>query len=133
MDEEKYLKSLEEKLINAERVKFENKKSIPKSPGCYIAWQNDAIIYVGETTNLFKRIRKMTRMGGHSLRKRIGRRMYNEPKSTKRFTPVKEEKLNQYLIDNIKISYLVVKLGRKELEEIIMDKYDPEYNKMGQK
>jgi hypothetical protein len=133
MDEEKYLESLEEKLLNAERFKFEERKSFPKSPGCYLGWQNDVIIYVGETTNLFKRIRKMSRSGGHSLRKRIGRKLYSEPKSTKRFTPEKEDRLTQYLINNIKISYLVAKLGRKELEEIIKDKYNPEYNNMSNK
>ena len=49
MDEEKYLESLEEKLIKAERFEFEDRKLFPRSPGCYIAWQYDAIIYVGET------------------------------------------------------------------------------------
>lgn len=132
MDEEKYLTSLEEKLIKAERFNFEDRTSFPKSQGCYLAWQDDVIIYVGETKNLHKRMGHLGRTWNHPLRVSIGRKVFEgEGSSTKKFSNDIEKKLDEYFNKKILLSHIEVKLGRKELEEWFIEKYKPEYNTKG--
>ena len=41
--------------------------------------------------------------------------------------------MKTFIKENIFISFIVVKLGRKELEERIVAKFDPKYNRKGQR
>ena len=130
MDVESYLNKLEEQLLNTERVEYEKRIYAPETPGCYIAWQKDVIIYVGETNNLKRRMKLMGQTVTHTLRVNIGKEVFGQVEGhKKRYSPEIEQKLDEYFSKNIKLSTMPVKLGRTELEELIIKKYRPKYNR----
>ena len=119
--------------IKAE-ISLEWAKSFPLEPGVYIAWQNNEIVYVGETGNLSKRMRDLRDTRNHSLRRHVGFKLYDEKAtSSKKFLPKNEERLDDFFRRNIRISYLPVSLGRKELEESIFANHNPVYNQKGKR
>lgn len=134
----RYLGSLEKKLISNRRkrkIYLTNKwaKDFPEEPGVYVAFENDEVVYVGETNNIQRRMNYLRFTYNHSLRLNIGRvnfskvRGYRNATAKKKFPSHIEEKVNDWLTKRIKISILPTKLGRKELESRIIDKYNPKY------
>ena len=70
----------------------------------------------------------------HILRRKLGVNHFSGvkgyEKATSRIKYISEieEMVNNCLKKNMKFSFLVLKLGRKELEELIMTEYKPKYN-----
>ena len=58
---------------------------------------------------------------------------FSKASSRKKYPTVIEERINQVLEDNFEISVKVVPIGRKELEEQIVEKYKPKYNTKGRR
>lgn len=58
---------------------------------------------------------------------------YKNADSNKKFPEHIEKKVDDWLKEKIKVSVLSTKLGRKELEENLVKKYDSKYNKKGQR
>lgn len=110
-------------------------KKFPNEPGCYIAYENDTIIYAGETANLSKRMRNMLDSRNHVLRRNIGESNFSSDNGFSKATTKKnfpnhiEKMLEQYLQENIKLSFIIVNLGRKELEEMLIRDFPCKYNK----
>lgn len=136
MDEKKYIRTLETHLLSAEKSKVKltydwaNKFSV--NAGIYLAWEGDNIVYAGETGSLRGRMRDLLDTRHHNLRRHIGYDLFGETASTtKKF---KDEKaLNTFIEENIYITCMTVKLGRKELEESLIAKFNPKYNRKGQR
>jgi len=139
-----YLKGMENEL-----KKNKNKKAValtndwvngfPSKPGIYVAFERDKIVYVGETGNIRGRMRDLQDSRHHTLRRNIGKynfsneKGYEDANTKKKFPTHIEKEVDEWLTRKIKISVLPTKLGRKELEEILVGKYDPKYNKKGQR
>lgn len=111
----------------------------PDKPGIYVVFEGANLVYVGETGNLRGRMRDLRDSRHHNLRRNIGRfnfsqeAGYEDASDVLKFPKHIEEKVDEWLKEKIEISVLVVELGRKELEENIIKKYDPKYNKKGQR
>ena len=136
MDEEKYIRTLEKNLLSADRNKAEIThkwaNTFPTDSGVYMARQGNKIVYVGETGSLRGRMQDMLDTRHHNLRRHIGFELFGEKASTTE--KFKDEKaLDTFIKENIFISFIVVKLGRKELEERIVAKFDPKYNRKGKR
>lgn len=140
-----YLADIEAKLINGNRLNVELSNDwiskFPEEPGIYIAWENGSNdpVYVGKTGNIMGRMRDLLDSRHHNLRRKIGSHNfshetgYKKADSKSKFPPHIEQKVESWLKQKIRISALPLKLGRKELEEKIIQKYDPKYNEKGQR
>ena len=138
MNEEKYLKKLEVFLLSVDRnnaeLTSEWANSFPTLAGVYLARQEDRIVYIGETGSLSGRMHDMLDTRHHNLRRQIGHKLFGvKASTTEKFSPDNEKTLESYIHEKISISYIVVKLGRKELEEHFIAKYNPIYNQKGKR
>ena len=104
-------------------------KSINCKSGVYIFLNKGTPYYVGESANVGKRMIDFTRTRNHTLRRRIGSKVFaNEPgfekaSSTKGFSVEIERKITTWCCDNLEVVFLEVKFGRKELEEYLIDEF----------
>jgi hypothetical protein len=139
-----YLQSLERKLIANSRLQRiqltrEWTKQFPKEAGVYIISENDTICYVGETGSIRARMNNLRNTQNHVLRRNIGNKKFTatpgfqKATSHRKFNPEIESKLNNWIKRNLKVSTLVVDLGRKELEEYLFEKHKPKYNSKGKR
>jgi len=116
-------------------------KNIPQEAGVYVIKENDKIVYVGETGNLQGRMCDLLDSRHHTVRRTIGERLFNQKdgfeKATtrKKFPEHIETLVNEHICTKLILSYLVVPLGRKELEELIESNIEIEtrLNKRGKR
>ncbi len=137
-----YLSELEQQLFNSPKElieltrnwtkKFENK------PAVYVFWEEGKICYVGESSCFKGRMGDILNTKNHTLRRNLGNHyfsdhpLYTKPSSKKSFCS-EIELLLISKIKALKLSYLYVDLGRKELEEQIYEKHQPPYNLKGKR
>ncbi len=103
------------------------------NPGLYAVKTNDGkLLYIGETTNLAERHKTHGRNTYFSaLRKNIGRSiLLAEYIAPKRFTHDVDDQIDEYLSDCFFTS-MDVFFGRREVEEYLIDKYQPVLNRKG--
>lgn len=105
---------------------LEWKKSFHKQPGVYCIYDKGEMIYVGETENLQNRMNQLRNSRHHVLRRTLGELLYSSRKNYEKATTIKkfsddiEIDLEEYMKENLSVSYIRVDLGRKELEEYVM-------------
>ena len=98
---------------------------IPPEAGVYVLKENENIVYVGETGNLRERMNDLLDSRHHTVRRTIGEKLFSKTEGFKKATtkekfPDHIEKLvNNHITDNLKVAYLEIPMGRKELEEFI--------------
>jgi len=128
------LEKLEKELMNAERVSYAERLTFPSKPGVYLAFEDDELVYVGETANINDRMRDMSRTYNHTFRIHIGKKVTGKkvPDSGK-YEPDEEKKITDYFNKHITLSCLVVELGRRELEEVIIRKRATLYNRVSKR
>jgi GIY-YIG catalytic domain-containing protein len=135
----KYLKYNSKKLLNSNQqscqLTLEWKKTFNDGPGVYVIEIDNEVVYVGETSNLQERMNDLRNTKNHTVRRNLGNDLFKRHKgyfkatSKKSFVESIEKKLVNYMIKHLKIRTLPLDLGRKELEEYIMDTYGkPMYN-----
>ena len=99
----------------------------------YILIENNRIVYVGETGSIKGRMRDLCDSRHHNVRRNIGSKYYSKEKGYKpasckdKFPDHIEKLVDQYIKNKLKLSYLEVELGRKEVEEYIEKDLDPTY------
>ena len=116
------------KLVNAPKIKFERnliwrKKYLQNIPAIYALYENENLVYIGETGDLLKRMSDVTRTVNHSFRKEIGAKKFEGLKSSKKFDDITENKLDNYFDESLFISFIEVDFGRLEIETYLVDKY----------
>ncbi len=136
-----YLVYLENQLLKQDKKNIELTQGwvelFPSKPGVYVVLENDKPIYVGETGNIRKRMRGLLDTRHHTLRRAVGKRKfckkdgYRDASSKHKFPDHIEKLVVEYIKKRFEICSLPVSLGRKELEERIMVKYDTKYNNKG--
>ncbi len=129
-----FLEKLEKKLLAKDKVEMSFIRGwagqFDNDAGVYAVFDNDELIYVGETGNLQGRMKDIRRTLNHSFRRSLGEKLYSgheeyqKATSSKKHVDEIEFMLNEYCVANIKVATLVVHLGRKELEEMMTEKYD---------
>jgi hypothetical protein len=136
---EDYLQKLEVQLLSDEHRKLlrltkEWFESLPVSSGVYLLREEGIICYVEEAKNLRKRIYDLIDSRKHTLRRKVGQAKFSSKSSFTKATSIRkfsselEKELNFIFEDNFEISFIEVPIGRKELEERILEKYSPLYN-----
>lgn len=136
---EQYLQELTEILENKDRIKYQHIRQwaklhqIPNSEGVYAVYNDNKLCYVGETACLYKRMNDMFDSRNHTIRRTIAQKEFStkegyiKPTSHNKADEQTESSINEFM-EKLEIAYIEVKLGRTELEEFIMRKYDPIYN-----
>ncbi|WP_295677731.1 GIY-YIG nuclease family protein [uncultured Empedobacter sp.] len=124
----KVLIKAEKQLFTSPRIKLERtllwrKEYLTHIPAVYAIFENDKLIYIGETGDLLKRMSDFTRTVNHSFRKQMGYRLFGGIKSKKKFDDDIEFQLDKYLDDMLYIQFIEVNFGRLEIETYLIDKY----------
>lgn len=108
---------------------------VPSQAGIYLIRNKDKIIvYVGESSNINARMRDITRTVNHTFRRKVGAELfcghpeYTQASSKRRYSDQIEELINQHCIDHFNISFIPLVIGRKEIEDYLLQKHDPIYN-----
>lgn len=140
---ENYLAKYEDAIINGEWKLVETASDwverFESAAGVYAVREEGEICYVGESGNLRKRMRDLLDTRNHSLRriigsvKFVGQEGYEKSSPSRKFPPKFEEELDQIFEDNFEVSAVALPLGRKELEERLIEKYKPRYNARGKR
>lgn len=130
-----YLESAAAKLsspVNA--IPLTRKTSFPEKPGIYCIFENNILIYAGETGSLKGRMKDIFRTMNHSFRRSLGKRQFAETpgvmsvSSKKNFPPEVELQLTEFMESNLLVKIMPVLIGRKEIEEKIIDSHTSLFN-----
>ena len=58
---------------------------------------------------------------------------YKTANSKTKFMPSIEEMVSEWMVKKMKLSFIQVNLGRKELEELVIKRYNPKYNSVSKR
>ncbi len=141
---EKYLQNIEKKLLyEAERLNINLNRdwanSFPNESAVYLFRENNEICYVGETGSLKGRMNDILNTKNHTIRRNFGNvhfcdfENYQKPSSSRGFCKEIEILLNAKIEKNLTLSYIILTLGRKELEEKLFEKFQPKYSLKGKR
>lgn len=120
----KRIEQMEQELLQAKQVNYDNRETFPPKPGCYLIREKGVIRYIGETRNLRARMMESKRTYNHTLKSYIGKQLFGRWEGGRtRYSDDEEEKINNYLSKHVTIAFLIVNFGRKELEEQMVKNY----------
>ena len=115
-----------------------SKASAPTTPGIYLVQAEgyDAPLYIGEGSSLLERLKAhRTTTYFSALRRHIGTELLGFTlqtlKGKKRYFRVEEDEQVDRFLTTCHVTYLPVTLGRLELEERLISKYQPILNRKG--
>lgn len=116
-----FVDNFEKELIQAEKIKFSFDRNwssnFPSKAGIYVIFDEDKLVYIGETANLKERMKEVKRTYNHSFRRKLGRFIIEGAKISKgKFEETLEIKLNDYYLDRIHFVYKELNFGRLEVE-----------------
>lgn len=106
----------------------------PSCAGVYLIWKENILVYVGETSNIKKRMRDIQDTKNHTLRRKIGRKHFSNEQgflpatSSHKFPNDIERKITHYMKEHFEVTYIPLHLGRKEVEEYFLRLKQPTYN-----
>ena len=113
-------------------------RTFPTDSGVYMLFENEHLVYVGESGSISGRVMDMLNSRHHTVRRALGEIRFKDIEGYKKATssikyPEHIELMVQNLISTFKISVLPIAFGRKEFEEYIQSKYAPEFNRKGKR
>jgi hypothetical protein len=109
-------------------------RRFPSNPGVYCVFEEDVLIYSGETGSLKGRMRDLLDSRHHILRRHLGTAKFGshsayQPATNRlKFPAVIEALLNEFIVGHLRVNAVPVALGRKEIEERILELKSPRYN-----
>ncbi|MEM9560232.1 MAG: hypothetical protein AAF995_07985 [Planctomycetota bacterium] len=110
--------------------------TIPRSGGAYLFHFQDRVLYAGETTSLRQRLAvHMRNPENHVLILKIARQLYDwehghgASGNRRRFDEAHKERSRQWVEQHLSVSFRQMRIGRKELEEFLVERHQPEFNK----
>lgn len=138
MDVIKLLKDFEQEILSqTKRMDFNVdpkwKKDIPEKAGVYVFFENNEIVYIGETKSLRARMGDVRRTVNHTLRRKIGTQLFSQIKgfqeatSKKKFPDHIEKSIDEYM-NKLNVTIFPIPFGRSEVEEFLINKYEPRFN-----
>jgi len=116
-----FVDKFEKELIESEKIKFSFERNwssnFPNKAGIYAIFDDDKLVYIGETANLKERMKEVKRTYNHSFRKKLGRYLVKDAKIIKgKFEEDLEKRLNDYYLKRISMSIKELNFGRLEIE-----------------
>jgi len=114
-------------------------KQFPTNPGVYCIFEGKDLIYSGETGSLKGRMRDLLDTRNHTLRRQLGNTKfgkhpgYRAASSRVKFPDDIEKLLTEFMLTHLKVKASPVPLGRKEIEEKLIDERSPKYNTKGRR
>jgi len=111
-----------------------SRSEFPRNPGVYCVFEDGDLIYVGETGDLNERMRDLLDTRSHTLRRSLGKAKFGDHPAYQPASPsVKfpqeiESLLTQFMLEHLKVKAAPVILGRKEIEEKLIEDKKPKYN-----
>ncbi|AYN69066.1 hypothetical protein D1013_17620 [Euzebyella marina] len=123
-----FVNKFENELIQAEKIKFSLKRTwssnFPNKPGIYAIFDENKLVYIGETANLKERMKEVKRTYNHSFRRKLGRFIIEGAKITNgKFEETLELKLNDYYLERIYFTYKEINFGRLEVESHLIHRH----------
>lgn len=123
-----FVSVFEKELLKSKRYKinFSSQWAIEFKPvaGVYIIFDNDKLVYIGETANLYKRMKELGRTYNHSFRKKLGCKLQPDAKIEKgKYSLELETLLTDYCNNNIYVASLPLAFGRLEVESYLIHKH----------
>lgn len=115
------LEALEQALVSAPALQPFNgadwASGVPDAPGVYVLWDltSGAPIYVGETACLVQRIADFGRYVNHSARRKLAANF--------KLDRSREAEISAVISNNVRLSFVELHFGRKELEEYLTYKW----------
>lgn len=92
--------------------------------GIYAIFDNEQLIYIGETASIRKRMGDLRRTINHTFRRKLGFELSGIKYSSKqKYTVEIENAINQYYIQNLRVVPVYLNFGRSEVESYIIRKY----------
>jgi hypothetical protein len=129
----KYVDEMAEKFRNPRNRIQMTKHALDNSPdkaGVYGVYDKGVLINVGETKCLSERMSQIFKTRNHTFRRSLGKFLfadcddYTKDSSKKGFCERIENELNIYAAQNLIVFLLPVLVGRKEIEERVIDNFD---------
>lgn len=123
-----FVERFESELFHAEKIKFTFERNwssnFPSKAGIYAIFDEDKLVYIGETANLKERMKEVKRTYNHSFRRKLGKYLIEDSKVVKgKFEETLELKLNDYYMNRIQFTYKELNFGRLEVESYIIHRY----------
>lgn len=110
--------------------------ALPATGGVYAFFHNDAVFYIGETTSLRQRLgTHMRNPENHVLALKIARQLFDHAHgdgtagSKKKFDEEHKEATRKWVSENLRVAFVPIPIGRKELEDRLCSMHEPEFNK----
>lgn len=105
----------------------------PDAAGVYAIFFNGKVVYVGETGKIRARLSDLIDTRNHTLRRSLGKGLFSEKEgyqsaSAKNKFPDHIENLVNSVLEQMAVAVLPISLGRSEIEEYLVDKYNPMFN-----
>lgn len=140
----KHLENIDNHLKISPKIIFEYnlnwaKNNFNDQPAIYVFFDQDKLVYIGETSSLLKRMKDIRNTYNHTFRKHKGIKLFKtKPNSKGVFSETNEIALNDYFEKNIKVSFYYINFGRSEVESYLIhknkgDKSNLLYNKIGKR
>jgi hypothetical protein len=129
-----HINNIIEMLLSAPKQDISLISTFPNERGVYLLWENEELVYVGETGSIQKRMKDLRNTFNHQVRRSIANKHFKNidgfqlGSSQKKHPEHIEEMLNDFLQTKINVSFLPVSFGRKEVEEAICEMKQPCYN-----
>jgi len=111
----------------------------PPNPGVYCIYLGNELVYAGETGSLKGRMRDLLDTRNHTFRRQFGsvqfgtHHSYQAASSRTKFPDEIEVLLTDFMLKQLKVKAVPVTLGRKEIEERLIDDVKPRYNIKGKR
>jgi GIY-YIG catalytic domain-containing protein len=138
---DEYFTACEQALLdvtNRTAITFDKafKISIPPEGGVYVIFFGGAPFYVGETTSIRQRLAgHMRNPENHVMALKLARLLHDQAHgvgtagSTRKFSEIHKRATRTWIATNLQVAFLAMPIGRKELEERLIAKHTPEFNK----
>jgi len=141
---QQYLDELEHHLLNQSEKKSIELNSFWVSQfsdkaAVYILWEDDEVVYAGETGSLKGRMNDLLTTQNHTVRRNLGKAHFSghpnfeKASSSKSYPDEIENLLNELIAKHLTLSFILVDLGRMELKERIFAKLEPKYSLKGKR
>lgn len=108
----------------------------PENSTVYCLFYEEELVYVGETRNMRKRMNHLRNSRHHTFRRNLGDHLFKdhpeyEAASSLRSFPYEiETRLESRMGWHVKITWVEVPFGRKEIEEDMIMMFRPRFNRL---
>jgi len=119
---------VESTLLTMSKIRFDFDRkwssNFPAKAGIYAIFDNEELIYIGETANIKERMKEVKRTYNHSFRRKLGKHLNQGAViENGKFDEVIELALNGYFTNQISFSFKVLNFGRLEVESHLIHRH----------